>query len=103
MLSYHWCKISWNRIYGLHKDLVLLETLEVVLKVGTCHFTGEIFSPEKRGLENGLYSPFLVIFCFHKNKYSGVFLRLATVAASVITDFKIFNKCTSEKNNKSCQ
>jgi hypothetical protein len=28
----------------------------------------------------------------------GIFLRLATVAASVITDFKIFNMYTSKKD-----
>jgi hypothetical protein len=28
------------------------------------------------------------------------FLRLATVAASVITDFKIFNMCTSKEDKK---
>jgi hypothetical protein len=33
-----------------------------VLKVGTCHYTGEIFLPEKQGFENGSFSPFLVIF-----------------------------------------
>jgi hypothetical protein len=43
---------------------VLLETLGFMLKVGTCHYTGEIFSPEKQGFENGLFPPFLVIFVF---------------------------------------
>jgi hypothetical protein len=41
---------------------VLLETLGFMLKVGTCHYTGEFFFPEKQGFENGLFSPFLVIF-----------------------------------------
>jgi hypothetical protein len=86
-----------NRINEPHKDLVLLETLGFVLKVGTYHHTGNFF-PEKQGFENGLFSPFLVIFCFHDTKCSGVFLRLATVTASVITDFKIFNMCTSKKD-----
>jgi hypothetical protein len=45
-LSYHWCKISWNRIDEPRKDLALLGTLGSVLKVGTCHSTGE-FSPGK--------------------------------------------------------
>jgi hypothetical protein len=61
-------------------------------------YQGKFFSPEKRGFENGLFSPFLVIFCFHNTKFPGVFLLLATVAASVNTDFKIFNMCTSQKD-----
>jgi hypothetical protein len=63
-----------------------------VLKVGTCQYTGEMFSPEKQGFENGLFFPFLVIFCGHSFKCPSIFLCLATVAASVITDFKIFIK-----------
>jgi hypothetical protein len=69
----------------------LLETLGFVLKVGACHYTGEIFLLEKQGFENGLFLPFLVIFCFHDTKCPLVFLRVATVAASVITDYKILN------------
>jgi hypothetical protein len=41
----------------------LLETLEFVLKVGTCHYTGD-FSPEKQGFKNGLFSPFSDFFVF---------------------------------------
>jgi hypothetical protein len=74
-----------------------LETLGFMLKVGTYHYTGEIF-PEKQGLENGLFSPFLVIFCLHNAKCPSIFLPLATVAASVITDFEILNMCTSMKD-----
>jgi hypothetical protein len=40
-----------------------------------------------------LFSPFLVIFCL-----PCIFLPLATVAASVITDFEILNMCTSQKD-----
>jgi hypothetical protein len=42
------CKMSSNLIDELPKDLVMLETLEFVLKVGTCtcHHTGD-FPPEK--------------------------------------------------------
>jgi hypothetical protein len=76
----------------------LLETLGFVLKVGTRHYTGGIFPPEKQGFENGIFSPFLVIFCVHNTKCSGIFLRLATVAASATTDFKIFNMCTFRKD-----
>jgi hypothetical protein len=75
-----------------------LETLGFVLKVGTCHYTGEIFFPEKQGFENGLFSPFLVIFCLDNDKCPGIFLRIATVVASVITDLKILNMCTSKKD-----
>jgi hypothetical protein len=57
-----------------------------------------IFCPEKQEFENGLFPQFLVIFCFHDTKCPGVFLSLATVAASVITDFKIFIMCTSKKD-----
>ena len=98
MLSYHWCKISWNRINWPHEVLVLLETLGFMLKVCTCHYTGEIFFPEKQGFENGLFSPFLVIFCLHNAKCPCIFLPLATVAASVITNFQISNMCTSKKD-----
>jgi hypothetical protein len=77
----------------------LLETLGFMLKVGTCHYTGEIFFPEKQGFENnGLFSPFLVIFCLHNAKCPCIFLPPATVAASVITDFEILNMCTSKKD-----
>jgi hypothetical protein len=69
-----------------------------MLKVGTCHYTGEIFFPEKQGFENGLFSPFLVNFCLHNAKCPGIFLCLATVAASVIMDFEILNMCTSKKD-----
>jgi hypothetical protein len=37
------------------------------------------------------------VFCFNDTKCPGVFLHLATVAASVITDFEIFYMCTSKK------
>jgi hypothetical protein len=67
-----------------------------VLKVGTCHYAGEMFSPEKQAFENGLFSLFLVIFFVHNTKCPGIFLHLATVEASVITDSKIFNMCTSK-------
>jgi hypothetical protein len=76
----------------------LLESLGFVLKVDTCHYAGEFFFPEKQWFENGLFSPFLAIFCLHNVKCPGVFLRLATVVASVITDFKILNMCTSKKD-----
>jgi hypothetical protein len=78
--------------------LALLETLGFVLKVGTCHYTGEIFFPENQWFENGLFSPFLVISCLHTAKCPGIFRRLATVVASVIMDFKILNMCTSKKD-----
>jgi hypothetical protein len=98
MRSYHWCKVSWYRVNEPHDDLVLSETLGVVLKVGTCQYTGEMFPPEKQGFENGLFSSFIVMFCVHNTKCPGIFLRLATVAASVITDFKIFHMCTYRKD-----
>jgi hypothetical protein len=41
----------------------MLETLGFVFKVGTCHYE---FFQEKQGFENGLFSPFLVIFCLHR-------------------------------------
>jgi hypothetical protein len=69
-----------------------------MLKVGTFHYTGEIFFPEKQGFENGLCSPFLVIFCLHNAKCPCISLPLATVAASVMTDFEILNMCTSRKD-----
>jgi hypothetical protein len=72
-----------------------------MLKVGTCHYTGKIFSPEKQGFENGLFSPFLVIFCLHNAKCSSIYLPLATVAASVITNFEILDICTSKKDKQS--
>jgi hypothetical protein len=78
--------------------LVLLETLGFVLKVGTCHYTMEFFFRKKQWFENGLFSPFLVLFCLHNAKCPGIFLHLATVVASVITDFKILNMCTSIKD-----
>jgi hypothetical protein len=56
------------------------------------------FLPEKRGLEIGFFSPFLVTFRFHSTKCPGVFLPLATVAASVIADFDISNMRTSKKD-----
>jgi hypothetical protein len=58
----------------------------------------ENFFPEKQGFENRLFSPFFVIFCVHNAKCPGIFLRLATMAASVITDFKICNMCTCKKD-----
>jgi hypothetical protein len=75
--------------------LVLLAILGFVFKVGTCHYTGDFFSG--KWFENELFSPFLVIFCVHNAKCSGIFLRLATVVASVITDFKILKICTFKK------
>jgi hypothetical protein len=69
-----------------------------MLKVGTCHYTGEFFFLEKQGFENGLFSPFLVFFCLHNAKCPCTFLPLATVAASIITDFEILNMCTSKKD-----
>jgi hypothetical protein len=72
---------------------MLIETLGFMLKVGTCHYTGKIFSPKNKGLKIGLFSPFLVIFCLHNAKCPCIFLPLATVLASVITDFEILNKC----------
>jgi hypothetical protein len=42
--------------------------------------------------------PILLIFCFHYTKCPDIFLRLATVAASVSTDFKIFNMNTAKKD-----
>jgi hypothetical protein len=39
----------------------------------------------------GSFPYFLVMFCFHAAKCSGVFLRIATVAAGVIMDLKIFD------------
>jgi hypothetical protein len=58
----------------------------------------EIFFPEKQWFENGLFSPFLVFFGLHNANCPCIFLRLATVAASVITDFKILNMYTSKKD-----
>jgi hypothetical protein len=49
---------------------------------------GKIFFPEKQGFETGMFSSFVVIFCFHNIKCPGVFLHLAMVAASVIMNFK---------------
>jgi hypothetical protein len=40
------------------------------------------------------------IFCFHNTKTPCLFLHIATVVASVITKFKIFNMCTSTCNDK---
>ena len=48
--------------------------------------------------ENGFFSPFLAIFCLHNAKCPCIFLPLATVAASVITNFEILNMCTSKKD-----
>jgi hypothetical protein len=62
------------------------------------HYIAKLFCPEKRGCENGLFSSFLVIVCFHNTESPCVFLRLATVAATVITDFKIFTLCTSKND-----
>ena len=42
--------------------------------------------------------PFLVIFCLHNAKWPGIFLHLATVAASVVTDFKILDMYTFKKD-----
>jgi hypothetical protein len=38
--------------------LVLLETLGFVLKVGTCHYTGEIFFRKNNGLKMGCFHHF---------------------------------------------
>jgi hypothetical protein len=57
-----------------------------------------MFFPEKQGFEKGLFSLFLVIFCLHNAKCPIIFLPLATVTASVITDFEILNMCTSKKD-----
>jgi hypothetical protein len=100
MLSSSLFKISWKRINVHHIYLVLLEMLVFALSVGTCHYTGD-FSPEKRGFEIGSFSSFLVIVCFHYYICPCVFLRLATVATSAITGFRISNisnTCISEKN-----
>jgi hypothetical protein len=72
----------------------LLKTLGFVLKVGTCHYTGDFFFRNKKGIEMCCFPP----FCFHDTKCPGVFLRLATMAESVSTDFKIINVCTSMKD-----
>jgi hypothetical protein len=69
-----------------------------MLKVGTCNYTGDIFFSEKQGLENGLFSPSLVIFCLHNAKCPCIFLPPATVAASVITDFEILDMYTFKKD-----
>jgi hypothetical protein len=74
--------------------VVLLETLGFMLKVGTCHYTVEIFSRKNKGLKMGCFPNFLAIFCLHNTKCHCIFLPLATVLASVITDFEILNKCT---------
>jgi hypothetical protein len=75
-----------------------LETLGFMLKVGTCHYTEEFFPRKNKGFENGLFSPFLAIFCLHNAKSPCIFLPLATVLASVIRDFEILNKCTFWKD-----
>jgi hypothetical protein len=53
-----------------------------MLKVGICHYTGEI-------LISGLKMDRFPHFQWN-TKCPGVFLRLATVATSVIMDFKTF-------------
>jgi hypothetical protein len=81
---------------------VLLETLGFVLKAGTCVTGGKIFR-KNEGLKIGFvfpsFSGWFFCFCFfdvHNTKCLAVFLRLATEAASVITDFKTCNMCTSK-------
>jgi hypothetical protein len=50
--------------------------------------------PRKTKLWKWVISPIFSDFlCVHNTKCLGIFLRLATVAASVIMDFKIFNMC----------
>jgi hypothetical protein len=58
-----------------------------------CPFILVIFPPEKQRFEIGAFSSFYVDFFFHNTKRPGVFVRLVTVAASVITDFKIVDMC----------
>jgi hypothetical protein len=97
MLSYHCVKYLEIESIIPHTDLVLLETLGFVLMVGTI-ILGKFF-PRKtiKGLKMGCFPPFLVIFCLHA-KCPSIFLSLATVAASVITDFEILNMCTFKKD-----
>jgi hypothetical protein len=68
-----------------------------MLKVGTCHYTGNFFPGKTRVLKWVVF-PFLVIFCLHNAKCPCIFLPVATVASSVITDFEILNICTSKKD-----
>jgi hypothetical protein len=87
--------VYWKRINQLHKDVVLLETLGLVLKVGTCHYTWI-----KKELSAWKWAVFLILsdFCFHNTKCPSVFVRLETMAGSVVTDFKHFNMCMSKKD-----
>jgi hypothetical protein len=54
-----------------HKDLVLLETLGLVLRVGTSHYIGETI-PKKESMKMGRF-PHFYDFCFHNtNDFSTI-------------------------------
>jgi hypothetical protein len=58
MLSYHVYNIFRNQINEPHEDLVLLESLRFVLKVGTFHYTGKLFPRKNKGLKMGCFPHF---------------------------------------------
>jgi hypothetical protein len=92
-LSYHSCKISWNRIDEPHKDLVSLETLGFVLKVGTYHYTGDFFF-WKRRVWKWVVFPIVSNFLIWRYQVP----RCTYLTSSAITDFEIFDKSTSKKD-----
>jgi hypothetical protein len=60
------------------------------------------FFPRKSSVWKKAVLPIFSVFCVHNAKCSGIFLRLTTLAASVITDFKIFDMYTSKKYQHYC-